>query len=153
MSTPNLFNVAEVQITYKNHTDLMQRPQLTSDTDAVNLIRQVEEMKQNIDYKELFYAIYLNQASRVLSIGKISEGTTTSCPVDIRHILQSAILQNATGLIICHNHPSGDTYPSKHDIHLTSSVKDAAKIFGIALLDSLIISSFNYYSFFESGRI
>jgi DNA repair protein RadC len=153
MSTRNLFKVAEVEITYKNPSDLLQRPKVTQTNDVINIMRNIECMNKHIDYKEIFYAIYMNQGSRVLSVGKISEGTTTSCPVDIRHIMQSAILQNATGLVLCHNHPSEDIEPSRQDKQLTSAVKDAAMIFGIKLIDSVIISSHHYFSFLESGLI
>jgi DNA repair protein RadC len=151
MSTPDLFKVAEVQLTYKNHEDLLKRPQITFTKEVVNLIRQIEEMKINIDYKEVLYAIYVNQAGRILSVSKISEGTTTHCLINIRQIIQGALLQNATGLIVCHNHPSGDVYPSKEDIASMEHIQNAAKIFDIKLLDSFIISSYNYYSFAESG--
>jgi DNA repair protein RadC len=56
-------------------------------------------------------------------------------------------------LIICHNHPSGNTEPSPQDIQITTAIKNAAKLFDIKLIDSIIISSFNYYSFLESGLI
>jgi DNA repair protein RadC len=153
MNTTNLFTVKEVQLTYKNHADLMQRPQLTTNKEVVNLMLEVEEMKINIDYKELFYSIYLNQNNRVLSVGKVAEGTTTNCPANIRQILQSALLQNATRLIICHNHTSGCTEPSEQDRQVTARIKNAAKLFDIQLIDSFIISSFNYFSFLESGQL
>jgi len=153
MNTQNLFTVAEVQLTYKNHRDLMERPTITFDRDVVNLIRDVEEMKINIDYKELFYVIYLNQACKVLSICKIAEGTTTRCLINIRQIIQGAILQNATGMMICHNHPSGDVNPSKEDVKVTDHIREAARFFDIQLLDSFVISSFDYYSFVENGLI
>jgi len=153
MNTPNLFQVAEVQLTYKNHADLMKRPQIAFDTDLVNLIRELDEMKLYIDYKEVFYAVYLNQNYRVLSVGKVSEGTTTNCLINTRQILQSALLQNATGIMICHNHPSGDVHPSREDIACTSRIKEAAKLLDIQLLDSFVISSFNYYSFVENGLL
>jgi len=153
MNIPNLFKVAEVQLTYKNHTDLTQRPKITTDTEIVKLMREVEEMKLNIDYKELFYAIYINQSGRILSVGKVAEGTTTYCPTNVRQIIQGALLQNATGLIVCHNHPSGDVQPSKDDLVSISHIQEAAKIFDIRLIDSFIITSNNYYSFAASGLI
>ena len=153
MNTPNLFQVAEVQLTYKNHTDLLKRPIITSDKDTANLMREVEEMKINIDYKELFYVIYVNSKGRVLSVAKVAEGTTTKCLINIRQIIQGALLQNATGLIVCHNHPSGDVQPSREDIASAKRIQEAARIFEIRLLDSLIISSYDYFSLTESGLI
>ncbi|MCL2311099.1 MAG: JAB domain-containing protein [Firmicutes bacterium] len=153
MSIPNLLQVREVEITYKNHPDLLQRPKIAQTTDVVDIMRSVENMQKNIDYKEVFYAIYVNQGGRVLSVGKVAEGTATCCQANIRQILQGALLQNATGLFICHNHPSADTKPSRQDRQITAMVKDAVNLLDIQLIDSLIISSFNYFSFLENGLI
>ena len=153
MSTPNLYTVAEIEISYKNPSDLLQRPRVTTSKEMVSIIREVEDMKKNIDYKELFFAIYLNQDSRILSVGKVAEGTTTSCPANVRQIIQSALLQNATGLAILHNHQSGSPDPSPQDVQITQLIREAAKLLQIQLLDSLIITSYNYYSFFDSGRL
>jgi DNA repair protein RadC len=131
----------------------MQRPRVTTSKEMVNIIREVEDMKKNIDYKELFFAIYLNQDNRILSVGKVSEGTTTTCPANVRQIIQSAILQNCTGLILCHNHPSGSPDPSPQDIQSTHNIREAAKLLQIQLIDSLIITSYNYYSFLEGGLL
>ena len=153
MNTTNLFTAAEVQITYRNHSDLLQRPQIQRTNEVVHIMHNIEDMRKNIDYKEVFYAIYLNQNNRVLSVGKVSEGTTTGCLVNIRQILQSALLQNATALIVCHNHPSGNTEPSQQDRQVTTKIKSAAKLLDIQLLDSFVISSFGYFSFAESGLL
>jgi len=151
MSTPNLFKVAEVEITYKNHPDLLQRPKVEQTTDVVNIMRGIEDMRKNIDYKEVFYAIYLNQSGRVLSVGKVAEGTTTHCLVNIRQILQGALLQNATGLIVTHCHPSGCSHPSPEDIAVSKQIQHAAQLLSIKLLDSIILTSFDYFSFAENG--
>ena len=153
MNAQDLLKVAEVEISYKNHPDLLQRPIVAETNDILNVIRNVESMQKNIDYKEIFYAIYVNQGGRVLSVGKVGEGTTTSCPANVREIIQSALLQNATGLVICHNHPSGSPDPSPQDLQITRLINEAAKLLQIRLLDSLIITSFNYFSFAERGLI
>jgi len=153
MNSQNLFEVAEVQLTYKNHKDLFKRPQLGTVESTANLIKGLEDMKRNIDYKELFYAIYLNPSSRILSVCKVAEGTTKNCQINIRQIIQGALLQNATGLIVCHNHPSGDVIPSRQDMACVQGIKDAAKLFEIELIDSLVISSYDSYSFLENGLL
>jgi len=153
MSTPNLLQVREVEITYKNHPDLLQRPRVEQSTDVVNIMRNVEDMQKNIDYKEVFYAIYLNQNNRVLSVGKVAEGTTTYCLVNIRQILQSALLQNATNLIVAHCHPSGSSHPSPEDVAVSERIKHAAKLLDIKLIDSIILTSYDYFSLAESGLI
>ena len=153
MNTPDLLKVAEIEITYKNHPDLLQRPKVESAKDVANIIRDVEAMQKNIDYKELFYAIYLNQNGRVLSVGKVSEGTAKYCLINTRQILQGALLQNSTGLIICHNHPSGSAAPSPEDVEATQRIKNAAMLLDIKLIDSIILTSYGHYSFADDGLI
>lgn len=147
MKATNNLQVSEVKLTYKNKIKPSQRPVIKEAKDVFALMKRHPEMKENIEYKELFYAIYLNRANQVLSVHKISEGGTSFTAVDVKFILQAAILQNAEAIIICHNHPSGQLKPSDSDISLTMRIKNACFYFGIQLLDSLIISKENYYSF------
>ena len=93
----------------------------------------------------------MNQANEVLAVHKISEGTTTAAPVDIKFIMQGAIMTNATQLAVCHNHPSGSTSPSRNDKRLTEKIKQAAALFDVELIDSVILSTTNYYSFSAEG--
>ena len=90
---------------------------------------------------------------RVLGVSHISEGGIDRINVDIRHIMQVAILSNATGIVLCHNHPSGNLRPSGNDDRATRQIKEACKIFDISLIDHLIISSENYYSYIDEGRL
>ena len=147
METQNLSIVSEVQLHYQSKVKPSKRLKITTATDAYNIMQNIPELMQNIEFKELFYAIYLNQGNKVLSVLKISEGGTSSTIVDVKNILQGAILQNASAVILCHNHPSGDLKPSKQDIFLTQNVKEACKLFEVRLLDHIVITSENYYSF------
>ncbi len=152
MNTTN-FKVAEIQMTYKNPANILDRPKIMHSLDTVQLMREVEDMQVNIDYKELFYAIYLNQSNRILSVAKVSEGTLTHCLVNIRQIIQGALLQNATAIILCHNHPSGEIKASNADIQVTEKIQQAAAFFDIIVLDHIILSSFNYSSFADEGLL
>lgn len=152
MNTTN-FKVAEIQMTYKNPANILDRPKIMHSLDTAQLMREVEEMQVNIDYKELFYAIYLNQSNRILSVAKVSEGTLTYCLVNIRQIIQGALLQNATAIILCHNHPSGEIKASNADIQVTEKIQQAAAFFDIIVLDHIILSSFNYSSFADEGLL
>ena len=67
--------------------------------------------------------------------------------------MQAAILGNASGIILTHNHPSGNLQPSKQDDVLTEKLRDAAKLFDIRLLDHIIISDCGYYSYLDEGRL
>jgi len=95
----------------------------------------------------------LNNANKVLSKQKISDGGMTATVVDVRLILKHALGLNATALILCHNHPSGTLVPSKADAVITNKIKRAAQCMDIQVLDHLIITDQSYFSFADQGRI
>ncbi len=105
-----------------------------------------------LDHEE-FWVIYLNQANGIIAIENISKGGITSTVVDLKIIFQKALLNKATGLIIAHNHPSGNLSPSNEDILLTKKIEKASKILQISLLDHLIISDKQYLSMADEGMI
>jgi DNA repair protein RadC len=100
---------------------------------------------------EKFWTIYLNKANKILRKEEISSGTITQTPVEISIIMKHAILNSATSMILCHNHPSGNVTPSEQDLSLTENIKNAAKYFNIRVLDHIIISSETFYSFADEG--
>ena len=141
----------EIEIYYKTTVKAEERPKINQTNDVFRLMSEMGEMSRNMEYKELFYALYMNTANDVLAVHKISEGTTKQTLVDIKFIMQGAILTNAASLIICHNHPSGNTSPSTEDKKLTQQIGLAAKLFNVQLVDSIIISAEDYFSFCEQG--
>jgi len=100
---------------------------------------------------EEFWAIYMNNSGKIIKRQKIAQGGITSTTVDLRLIMKSSIENLAVSIIICHNHPSGNVMPSEEDIKLTKKIKEACNTLNIKLLDHLIISGNNRYSFYESG--
>ena len=93
----------------------------------------------------------LSSRNTVLGMQKISQGGISETSVDLRIVMQGAILSNATALIACHNHPSGNLYPSASDDAITKKMKEACKIFDIRLFDHIIITDESYYSFADEG--
>jgi DNA repair protein RadC len=83
----------------------------------------------------------------------ISDGGISGTVTDVRLIMQCAILTNASDIILCHNHPSGNLVPSAMDSAATKQIKKACELMNIILFDHLIISPENYYSFADDGRI
>ncbi|PKP20074.1 MAG: DNA repair protein [Bacteroidetes bacterium HGW-Bacteroidetes-20] len=146
------FTVNEVTTTYKPAFKSSERPKILNPNDLYELILKYEPMQEILNYKEMFVAVYVNQNSTVLSIQRIGEGGLTATSVDIRIIMQSALLQCATGIFLLHNHPSRHLRPSQADINLTKKVKQAAEFFDIKILDHLIISDESYYSMFEHDQ-
>lgn len=144
------YKVGEVELTYKPTT--RNKNKVSSSADAYQILLPTFKAG-TIDYKEYFKVLYLNQANQVLGFTQISEGGITETSVDVRVILQAALLTNSVSLILAHNHPSGNLKPSKQDLELTQSIKEAAELMRIRVLDHIILTSDKYYSFADEGEI
>lgn len=104
----------------------------------------------DLPYEE-FWILLLNRANQVIRSEKLSKGGIAGTVVDIRLICKSAIEHCASGVIMAHNHPSGQLQPSEQDKQITKKIKEGLKVFDIALLDHLIIGDQNYFSFADEG--
>jgi DNA repair protein RadC len=100
---------------------------------------------------EEFWILLLNRANRVLGKRPISKGGISGTIVDPKIIFREAIEAKASGLILCHNHPSGNLKPSEADIDLTKRIKEAGRNLEIVILDHLIIGGASFYSFADEG--
>ncbi len=104
------------------------------------------------DYShEVFGVVYLNRAHKINHFEIISKGGISGTVADPRIILKKALEENATSLILCHNHPSGNLKPSKADEELTHKIVQAACYFDIQILDHIIVSDEGYFSFADDG--
>jgi len=102
---------------------------------------------------EEFRVIYLNRANRIIENISISKGGTTGTVIDIKIIMKRALEVLAQGIIIAHNHPSGNKMPSEMDIQITKKIQEAAKLFNITVLDHIIVADKTYYSFKDEDVI
>ena len=102
---------------------------------------------------EAFLVIYLNSKNKILGFEIEQEGTVNQAVVYPRKIIESALRLGASGLILVHNHPSGETEPSSHDIHLTGEIAKAAKPMDITLLDHLVVGRKEFFSFKAEGLV
>ena len=102
---------------------------------------------------EEFWILLLNRANHVLKELHLSKGGIAGTVVDVRLICKAAIEQQASGIIMAHNHPSGQVLPSEQDKQITKKLKDALHLLDIALLDHLIIGDQMYFSFSDEGMI
>ncbi len=100
---------------------------------------------------EEFWAIYLNQNNKIIHKTRLTSGGINQSVVDIRVLFKLALEHFATGVIIAHNHPSGNLNPSKEDISITKSIIEAGKILHIIVVDHLIITQNSYFSFSDEG--
>ena len=102
---------------------------------------------------ECVNVLLLNQSARVIRSVEVGRGGIAEAPVDIRVVLREALLAQATSLILCHNHPSGNLKPSRQDDQLTMRVREAAQIVNIRLIDHVIVTDGGFYSYAEEGKI
>ncbi len=102
---------------------------------------------------EEFWVIYLNNANKIIFKKQLSKGGITGTMVDTRLVFNKAIELLATGIILCHNHPSGTLKPSNADKNLTSKMKYAGETLDIKVLDHLIITEKGYFSFADSNLL
>ncbi len=119
---------------------------------ATRIYNQMHPLMQDLDVEE-FWLLLMNQNHRLIKQMRISHGGITEVSVDIRIIMREAVLSNATMLAVCHNHPSGSLSPSKMDDELTANLNKACQMMRIKLLDHVIVTDGNYFSYHESGRL
>ena len=146
----NHLNVAEIQLSYKSHVKPSERVKITCSRDAYNVLLQTWD-DNRLEFVEQFKVILLNRANKVLGVFEVSTGSTTATVADPKIIFAAAIKANASGIIIAHNHPSGNLAPSQHDIDLTRKVKEGGKLLEVQLLDHVIMTTESYYSFADEG--
>lgn len=102
---------------------------------------------------EEFWVLHLSRANRVMFAEQLSKGGTAATVVDVKLIAKSAIDHLSSGIIVCHNHPSGNMNPSSQDDSLTHNILETCKICDIRLLDHVIIGPTGYYSYQDNGRL
>ncbi|AZA54783.1 RadC family protein [Chryseobacterium sp. G0201] len=102
---------------------------------------------------EEFWAIFLNQSNKVLHTAQLTQGGINQSIVDVRILFKTALDHFSTGIIIAHNHPSGNLKPSREDLDITQKIKEAGTFLNIQLLDHLIITQNSYLSFSDEGLL
>ncbi len=125
------------------------RSKIAVSKDAYDLLRGD---LMDIPHEE-FWVLLLNRANRVIKKHKISLGGVHGTVADPKIIFKTALEELASGIIVAHNHPSGNLTPSQQDIDLTRKLKEAGKLLEIQLLDHLIVAGKQYYSFADEGLL
>ncbi|WP_231424960.1 RadC family protein [Pedobacter sp. Leaf250] len=146
------FKVAEVQVSYKPDYKASERPKISSSKQAYDLLMQQWDLGK-IELLEQSKMILLNRQNRVLGLVDISTGGVSGTILDPKIIFSIALKANTSAIILCHNHPSGNTQPSQSDIKLTNQLKEGGKLLEILVWDHLIITNENYYSFADDGMM
>ena len=117
---------------------------VTSSRDAADFMRSF--YFEDLTIFESSFILLLNQANDTIGYAKISQGGITGTVVDARIVAHYAVASLATGVILCHNHPSGQCRPSENDLTITSKVKAGLQLLDITLLDHVILTDESYYS-------
>ena len=129
--------------------DVAYQRQITSSSEAAKyLIEKIGDKEQ-----EYFMVLYLNRKNSVIAEKITNIGTTVSCQIDIKVILKESITNLASTIIVSHNHPSGNKNPSEADKTLTKKIKEAAKLIDVQLIDHIIVTQKEYYSFADSWEL
>ncbi len=148
----NPHQVSEIGLVYKTEVKPSDRPKITSSNDAYDIFK-AKWNHDEIELREEFKILLLNRGNRVLGIVNISTGGVSGTVVDPKIIFSSALKANACGIIMAHNHPSGNLKPSQTDINLTKKIRQGAQLLDMSLLDHIILSSDGYYSFSDECMI
>ena len=142
-------NIAEIELVYK--PSISHKPIISFSLDAYNVLIDFYP-KDTILLQEHFLVAYLNRFNRVLGVMHLSSGGITGTVADIRLIFGTALKAAASGIIISHNHPSGNLKVSDRDRDSTTKIRDAGDMLDIKLLDNIIVGhDGQYLSFSDEG--
>ncbi len=106
----------------------------------------------NLDHEEV-WIILTNRRNQVIKEFRTTSGSSVASVFDTKMILKRALLENAEGLVMCHNHPSGNLRPSPQDDNITHKLAEACKTMDIRMLDHVIVTTLGYYSYCDEGRL
>ena len=145
--------ISEVRLVYWTRIKASERLQVKCSKDAFDIFMENWDL-DSIEHIEEFKLLLMNRSNSVLGIMPVSKGGLFKTVTDVRVILQYAIRVNASGIIICHNHPSGKVQPSESDIAITRKIKESGIVMDIQLLDHLIIvPESNCFSMGDEGIV
>ena len=133
-----------------SQTDLEQ-VKISNSENAADFIRQF--YSDDIEIYESFFILLMNRANKVTGYAKISQGGVCGTIIDKKILLKYVVDSLASGVIIAHNHPSGNTSPSDADIRITKDVKELCKLVDSTLMDHVILTSDSFYSFADNGNL
>lgn len=144
--------IPSIKLFYHNHVESHQLPKVTSSSDSFEILLSCFD-QDTIELREEFKILLLKANNTVLGTVNLFTGGSRGVLVDPKFILVSACLSNAVGVILAHNHPSGQTKPSESDMCLTKKIKSALDLVDIVLVDHIILSKDRYYSFSDESML
>lgn len=144
-----LKTIRELSAQYLKEEIMKSKTILSNPQSVVDFLK----LKIGSEAKEHMLCIFLDAKNQLIDCKIMSSGTVDQVVLYPREIIKEALDCNATGIIMAHNHPSGETDPSGCDIRLTENMKNAADALGIKLLDHMVVGDKNYFSFLEEGLL
>lgn len=146
----SLFQVSEIQLSYRPKFKASERPKVSTSEDVYRILCNNWDLDK-IELQEQFKVLLLNRANRVIGIYEVSSGGMAGTLADPKLIFSAALKSCASGIILSHNHPSGNLKPSQADIGLTHKLKTAGSFLDIQVHDHIILTAEGYYSFADEG--
>lgn len=146
----NTLSFPQITVSYKD-ADASKRVRIRSSKESYDILKPFYE--DCMQHHEECWAMYLNRAGKLLGVSCISRSGIDCTVVDIRIVLQTALVSHASGIILSHNHPSGSTVASTPDNNLTSQLKKGCEAIGIQLLDHIILTGDTYLSYTDEGML
>ena len=143
--------VSEFSISYQKSFKPSELPKVDSSVSAAAILRQ--NWEGDLSHVERFYILLLNRANGVFGMPLISLGGCSGTVADLKVIFQHGLLANAQGLILAHNHPSGQLRPSTQDENITKKAVEFGKLIDLPILDHIILTEEGYYSFADDCKL
>ncbi|MCD8429083.1 JAB domain-containing protein [Tenacibaculum finnmarkense genomovar ulcerans] len=141
-------NIAEVKVSYTiNNTEKLK---VTNSKSSYGFLLACWN-KNTLELQEEFKVLLLNRNNQVLGVYLLSKGGTASSIVDVKLLFSVALKCNTHGIILAHNHPPGNLTPSKSDKDITTKIINASKLLDMKILDHIIVTKDDYYSFADNG--
>lgn len=144
--------IAKIKISYRNKIHPDNRIIVKDSKDAYHLLLKSWN-KNYIQIVEEAKLLMLDKRNACLGVADLFRGGTASCIIDPKIVLATSLVSGASGIILAHNHPSGNLKPSKSDIDITRTISNGASIVGLRLLDHMIITPHGFYSMLDKGLL
>lgn len=148
----SLFMVSEIKVSYQPKFNTSERPKVTKSKDAYDILFNNWDQGR-IELNEQFFILLLNRANRVIGLTEISSGGFSGTVVDPKLVFGIALKSCASGIILCHNHPSSNLKPSQSDLTLTRRLVEAGKLLDLLIWDHIILTKRGYFSFGDEGLL
>jgi len=142
--------VREATVTYRG--DATRGLRIASSSDTAGFLARSGALSAQAAC-ESFAVVYLDGRNRTLGWEVVGRGGVSSCPVEVGSVFRGALVAGAVGIVIAHNHPSGDPTPSAEDIALTERIVRAGDLLSVRVLDHVIVASEGHFSFLDAGLL